>query len=345
MTTPRTTLELTGHDAAEHTFLAAWNSGRVPHAWLVGGPAGVGKASFAFTIARFVLASADQAAGNAKTLAVAADHPTSRLIAASAHPDLMVLEPGQINPDTGKPVREIVVPQIRKAAQFCRMTPTAGAWRVLIIDTAETMNRNAANALLKVLEEPPARCLILLTSDMPRRLLATIRSRCRLLMLRALGDDQITTLLRAARPDLTGDALQAVVRLAEGSPGRAFALAEGDAAALHTAVDDILRQLPRLHLPSVHAFADRAARGSDEDAGQGVDGFALTLDLLQRHAATAARRAGLAGGQRRDVESWLAVWEKLGRLQARTETANLDRKMVLLDAFLAIEAGARRAAA
>lgn len=345
MTAPRATLELTGHAAAERTFLAAWNSRRVPHAWLIGGPAGIGKASFAFMIARFVLAGSDQDARGAQALTVSADHPTSRLIAASAHPDLLVLEAGQINPDTGKPVREIVVPQIRKAAQFCRMTPTAGAWRVLIIDTAEAMNRNAANALLKLLEEPPARCLILLTSNVPRRLLATIRSRCRLVMLQALSDDSVAALVKQARPDLTEEAMRAVVNLAAGSPGRAHALAGADIATLHSAVVDILRQLPRLHLPSVHALADRAARSNDDEPGPGADGFALTLDLLARHAEAAARSSGSQGGRRGDVESWLAVWEKVTRLQARAEAANLDRKMVLLDAFLAIEAASRRATA
>jgi DNA polymerase-3 subunit delta' len=345
MSTPRETFELVGQDAAERSFLAAWNSGRVPHAWLIGGPSGVGKATLAFRIARFVLTQSVAAKAAATSLTTPPDHPVARQIIAGSHPDLLVLEPGQINPETGKPTREIVVPQVRNAVQFCRKTPTAGPWRAVIIDPAEAMNRNAANALLKVLEEPPARCLILLTSNVPRRLLATIRSRCRLMTLQTLSDAQIATIVRGARSNLSEEALETVVALAEGSVGRALALAEGDAAAVHGAIQDILRELPRLSLPAVHAFADRVARPGEDEGSPGIDGFALVLDLLLRHAAGAARTAGLAPQGRGAVESWVAVWEKIGRLQARADTANLDRKMVLLDAFLAIEAATQRATA
>jgi DNA polymerase-3 subunit delta' len=330
-TTPRSNPDLVEQGPAEAAFLAAWHSGRVPHAWLISGPRGVGKATLAFRIARFVLAG-----GVAETpslepgLAIAPDHPTFRRVAAGSHGDLMVLQPGMIHPDTRRETQEIVIGHVRAIVDFLTRTSAEGGWRVAIVDNAETMNRNAANALLKILEEPPARCLLLLTSSVPGALLPTIRSRCRQLKLPPLAPDAVARLLARFRP---GSDAKALAALAEGSIGRALEIADLGGAALDARIDALLERLPALDVPDVHGFAEVMAR---PPKGAPEGGFALALELLARRAAERARRPGAA------VESWLAVWDKIAELKNRADAVYLDRKLVLIEAFLAL-AGAARA--
>lgn len=321
---PRNNPDLVGQDAAEAAFLSAWRSGRVAHAWLISGPRGVGKATFAFRVARFVLAG-----GAGDSLVLPAAHPTFRRVAAGSHSDLMVLQPGMMHPDTKKETREIVVGHVRAATEFLTRTSGEGGWRVAIVDTAEAMNRNAANALLKILEEPPAQCLVLLTSSAPGRLLATIRSRCRQLKLPPLDDAVVARLLARYRPGERDAA--ALAALSGGSIGRAMELADLGGIELQGQLDALLERLPALDIPGVHGFAERLAR---PPKGAPEGGFALALELLAERAAVRAR-----GGAA--VESWLAVWDKIGQLQNRVDAVNLDRKLVLLEAFLAIAAAAR----
>ena len=324
--TARDNPALLGQEAAEAAFLSAWRSGRVPHAWLLTGPRGIGKATLAFRVARYVLAG-----GEGETLAVDAANPTFRRVAAGSHGDLFVLEPGAINPETNKPSREIVIGQVRQLTGFLARTSAEGGWRVAIIDTAEAMNRNAANALLKVLEEPPARCLIILTSNAPGRLLATIRSRCRRLPMTALDDATVARLLVRYRGLGAGEAAD-IARLAGGSIGRAVELADAGGLALQEDIFSLLSRLPALPIPDIHGFADRIARPAKEAS----DAFPLALELLADWAAERGRKAGSG-----DVESWLSLWDKIVRLQTRTDAINLDRKLVLLEVFLAIAETAR----
>ena len=178
---PRETAALFGHDAAERALLDAFKGGRIPHAWLIGGPPGIGKATLAYRLARFVLAHPDPkapAVQNATSLAVAADNPVARRIAAQAQGDLLVLE-RVINEQTGKLYTVIRVDDVRRAVPFFGSTAGEGGWRIAIVDAVDDLQREGANALLKVLEEPPARTLLLLVSHAPGRELPTIRSRCR----------------------------------------------------------------------------------------------------------------------------------------------------------------------
>ena len=202
---PRENPELIGHEVAEERFLSAWQSGRLPHGWLITGPRGIGKATFAFRVARFVLSGGgvDKPAGlfgdaEAEGLFVAPDEPVFRRIASGAHADLNTLE-RTVNPDTGKLRTSIAVSDVRRAGDFMRLTASEGGWRVVVVDCVDEMNVNAANALLKVLEEPPARALLLLVSHAPGRLLPTIRSRCCQLPLKLLAHDQVSDLLARLR--------------------------------------------------------------------------------------------------------------------------------------------------
>lgn len=330
---PRANSDLLGHDGAEAALLAAWHSGRMPHAWLIAGPRGIGKATLAFRLARFALAGGGGGGlfGDAPTsLAISAGDPVFRRVAAGGHADLMSLEPGMVHPDTNKPTQEIVVGHVRQAAEFLRKTAAEGGWRVVIVDEAEAMNRNAANALLKILEEPPPRCLLLLVSHSAGRLLPTIRSRCRLLMLAPLGPEIVKTLLARHRPELDPAERDLLVQIADGSIGRAIELADRGGAALEREIESFLAALPALDIPALYDFADRFA-----GPGENASGFRTALELIE---AALARR--LKEGPR-GTEAWLAAQDRLRRLAGATEGLNLDRRLALLATFFALQGAAR----
>ncbi|BBK31965.1 DNA polymerase III delta prime subunit [Stella humosa] len=337
---------LFGLEPAERAFLRAWRSGRMPHAWLVTGPRGVGKATLVHRFARFVLSGGDGDAGGLfgdppDTLAV--ESPRARHIAAGGHPDLRVVTRGLS--DRGKLRQEIVIDDIRDLGHFLHLTPAGGGWRVAIVDAADDLNRNAANALLKVLEEPPRNALLLLTSHSPGRLLPTIRSRCRRLALEPLPPAAVEEGLRAIRPGIADDAVPALVQLAEGSIGRAVSLADMDGVEAYRDLLDLLGQWPRMELPALMGWADRFTRGEGE-------GFALARELLSgllaRVVALGAGRplpeavAGELAVTRRLVEGarldrWVTLWEKTNDLFARADGLDLDRKHALLSSLLAFE--------
>src|SRR3982074_429021 len=185
---PRETTALFGHHDAETALLDAYRSGRIPHAWLIGGPAGIGKATLAYRMARFVLAHRNPLASDAQdalTLKVDPSDPVARHVAAGAHGGLLTLE-RTLN-DKGVMRTVITVDENRETLSVFGSTAAVDGWRVCIVDTVDELNANAANALLKVLEEPPRQSLFLLVSHAPARVLPTIQSRCRKLLLRPLA--------------------------------------------------------------------------------------------------------------------------------------------------------------
>jgi DNA polymerase III subunit delta' len=181
---PRLTTTLEGHDAAERIFLDAWGKGRLHHAWMITGPEGIGKATLAWRIARFLLAHPYPEGAIPRDLASDPHGEAGRLIAARSHPDLFVLE-RPVNPETGKLKQDIAVDDVRRVNAFFARTAAYGGWRVVIVDAVDDLNASSANALLKILEEPPPQAIFLLVAHAPGRSLKTIRSRCRVLALRA----------------------------------------------------------------------------------------------------------------------------------------------------------------
>lgn len=351
---PRTATELLGHEQAERQFLDAWAGKRLAHAWLICGPRGIGKATLAYRIARFVLAGGGESSGGLfggggppETLAIAPDHLVFRRVAANGHPDLRVLERG-FSADGRKKQTEIPVDSVRTIGGFLSLTPAEGGWRVVIIDTVDDLNRAGANAILKLLEEPPRNALILLLSHSPDRLLPTIRSRCRRLMLRPLPDETVARLLIRRRPDLGPADAGAVARIAEGSIGRALDLVEGEGLSLYRDMIELLGDLPRIDVAALHGFADRV--GGDEEKSRTVEA------LFLRWLATAA---GQGGGHAKaeavegetelgrrllaaaGLDRWLDLWDKANRAFERAEAVNLDRKQVLLNTFLSLERAVR----
>ncbi len=223
-------MTLVGHDEPVAAFLAAWHSGRMHHAWLLAGPKGVGKASFAAAAARYVLAG-----GEGERLGGRAGHPALALLAAGSHPDFRRLE--RTENDRGALRAEIGVDEVRALLPMFATPPSLDGWRVVIVDAADDLGRAAANALLKTLEEPPARTLFLLVSHGPGRLLPTIRSRCRTLRFQPLDDAAVRTVVRTERPGIDATELDALVRIAAGAPGRALRFAGLDIGALTASLE------------------------------------------------------------------------------------------------------------
>ncbi len=327
---PRRQARLLGQAAAEDAFLRAWRAGRVHHAWLLTGPPGIGKATFAYRVARFVLAGGRDAEG----LAVPPAHPVARKVAAGSHPDLVVLE-GYSTTPIGAIRERIGVDEVRALASALRKTAAESAWRVGLIDPADAMGREAANALLKLLEEPPPRTLLLLVCHVPGRLLPTIRSRCRRLALAALAEAEVAALLARLRPDADPAARARAAGLTDGSVGRACALLDDDIAGWLPAAEDPIAELASLDVSRAHALAESFARPEAEDA------LALFFDLVRSGLAARARRLAREGrdSQGRALEACARLWENLGEVSRLTAGFALDRKQAVLTALSAISRG------
>jgi DNA polymerase-3 subunit delta' len=358
---PRANRFLIGHEAAEAQLLEAHAAGKLPQALIIGGPRGIGKATLGFRLARFLLAGTGEPAGlfgaapPPRSLEIAPDHPVFRRVAAAGHADLLTLERGRDPKRKDRLRGEIVVEDTREVAGFLRLTPAEGGWRIVVVDCADELNRNAANALLKILEEPPKRSLLLLVSHNPGRLLPTIRSRCRKLSLKPLPDEMAVALIARYRPDLPGEAARALAGLAQGSIGRALELAGSGGLDLYRGLVKLLAPLPELDVVALHAFADRLARAENEAAYRTVTEL-LAQWLARMIRAAVGEGAGEGGGreivagerqamqrlaQRRSLDQWVEVWEKIARLFAQADGLNLERKQTVLNAFLALEGATR----
>ena len=304
---PRETAELFGHADAEQAMLASYKTGRMPHAWLIAGEPGIGKATLAYRLARFVHAHPDPAAEavqRATSLAVDAAHPVTRRVAAQAQGDLLVLE-RTINEQTGKLYTVIRVDDVRRTVAFFGSTPGEGGWRIAIVDAVDELQREGANALLKVLEEPPARALLLLVSHAPGRELPTIRSRCRRLLLRPLGAADVARAVAAATGRSADDAeVSEAAAAADGSVGRALRLLDGSALALRQRVLDLFAQLPQSRSACAACARRKPGRQRAADArdlhghGRRLAGGAAGRRHA-RFAANGAIGADLGAGQPR----------------------------------------------
>ena len=321
---PMANPELVGHDAAAGQLRDASRGGRPHHGWLVAGPAGVGKATLAWRYARWVMAGMPGGAGT--PLRVAPEDPVFRRVAAGAHADVRGITPGL--GEKGKKVI-IRVEDVREVPRFLSMTPAEGGWRVVVVEDADGMNEPAQNALLKTLEEPPARAVLLLTTSAPDRLLPTIRSRVRRLDLFPLDAAAMGGLLGAWLPEMGEGDRASLATLSGGCPGRALTLAEGEGLELARDVAAFLDSLPRPDARGLHALADRIA--GKRDGTVLLTFFDLLRDALARALRAAGRGQGAPGWLSfRGLSEWAAVWEALGRIADDTELLNLDRKGAVL---------------
>ena len=310
------TAYLLGQADAERTLARAWQSNRLHHAWLFTGPTGIGKAMLA---ARFA----------ATVLAGAAPEAAARRVAAGTHADLLVI--GRAMDDRRQRLRtEVVLEDVRPIGAFLHRTAAEGGWRVVIVDDADHLNRHAANALLKLLEEPPGRALILLVCSAPGRLLPTLRSRCRSLRLRPLDEATMHAVLQPLLPAMPADERQILIELSDGSPGRALSLAADDGVALSRLVQDALSRTGDRSASWSYELADTVLRRDS--------GFSTFIGLLSATISTTMRKAvrGDGDGARpdpissRSPEAWARICEDLAELREGTESLNLDKRQALL---------------
>ncbi len=349
---PRETRALFGHEAAEAELARVFAGGRLHHAWLITGPAGIGKATLAYRLAGHVLAAAAERDTSGRSLQIPEQTSTARQIRARSHPGLLVLR----RPYDVRAKRfsaSIPVDEVRRLRAFLGLTAGEDAWRVVIVDSADELNINAANALLKSLEEPPARGLFLLIAAEPSRLLPTIRSRCRRLDLKPLGHEALrlacAQALAAAGADMPDPSQWPLLeRLAEGSVRRALQLAAGGGVDLYERVAGLFAKLPALDWQAVHTLADQLATSAQE---QRYEAF---LDLLLDQTARLVRARATGQGDEADLAlagrliqeerlpAWAAAWEEIVRERADTALLNLDRKALVMGVFARLEGLARR---
>jgi DNA polymerase-3 subunit delta' len=325
---PRLTDKLFGHAGAEAAFLAAYRGGRVPHAFMLIGQKGIGKATLAYRMARFVFAHPDPAAPAvqaAPSLAIDPEHPVARRVAAQAHGDLLVLE--RTPNDKGVLRQQIAVEDVRRTVSFFGATAGEGGWRVAIVDAVDELNRAGANALLKVLEEPPQRALLLLVCHSASRVLPTLRSRCSVVPMRPLAQTDVARALAASVGAAADDPhVEAAAAAADGSVARALAFLDADALALRQRTLDELDRLPALNTNTLHALGEALTGTDPRPLGAFVDTvnswLSRWLDRTKNDGGGLARLALLA-----------EAWERINAAARDAETYNLERKPLVFSVF------------
>jgi DNA polymerase-3 subunit delta' len=315
MLTPAQNPDLRGQDLAVATLVEAARSGRLHHGWLLCGQPGIGKATLAYRFARWLLAG-----GQSDDLSLEANNSVFRRVAARAHADLKVLE-RRVNDKTKRLQGEIVIDTIREVGDFLHLTAGEGGWRVVLVDEAETLNRNAANAMLKLLEDPPPRSIWLLVCNAPGRLPITVRSRCRRLDLSLLPDAVVDDVVAQNLPELTRVDRTRLVAIAEGSIGRALMLAGANGGALADHVAEALAA----PVPPIRAAAIADAVAKAED------GFGIFMNLLRSAlAAELRRRARDAAPMPPSLAGRAALWQELARTEAMVDGLTLDPRAAIL---------------
>lgn len=353
---PRLTPQLFGHEEAEAEVLASLTGGRRHHAWLLTGPRGIGKATLAWRMARFLLSGADAPAEAGlfgetpppASLDMSPEHPVARRVAALSEPGCALIRRAW-DPDRKRLKAQITVDEVRKLNAFFGLSATDGGNRVVIVDSADEMNVSAANALLKVLEEPPKQATLLLISHQPARLLPTIRSRCRVLRLAPLGPEPLGQAL--AQIGVEVEDSTALGELASGSAGDALRLIAQDGIGLYAKLVSLMSAAPNMDRQAARALAEAVtARGAEER----LQVMLRLLDLaLVRLSRTAAGHAPPNPGAPGETDAWAKLalaapardWAELQQtLSARLGhglAVNVDAQSLLMDAFLQINETAR----
>lgn len=351
---PRHTVKLFGQERAEAAFLDASTEGRRHHALLLTGPRGVGKATLAWRIARYLRTEEDTGPGlfgdgsAPTTLDVPEDHPVVRRMAALSDPGTLLIRRAW-DPDRKRLKAQITVDEVRKLNSFFGLSATDGGSRVVIVDSADEMNPSAANALLKVLEEPPANAVLLLVSHQPARLLPTILSRCRTLRLSALDPDALQAALHQTGVEFEGAA--ELTELAAGSAGDALRLIAGDGLSLYADIVTLLSQAPRMDRQAARKFAEAAAaRGADARLELSLRLLDIALVRLARTGAGHRPEVEAARGETDALtrlarlappQDWAALQQALSARLGHGLAVNVDPSSLLMDAFLKINDTAR----
>ncbi len=321
---------LFGHEAEAHEFLSAMRGDRPHHGWLFVGPEGVGKASSARAFACRALAESSGVPVPGEGWTVPEDHPTARYMAGYAHPDFYLLErlpkdekvqnkPRIDWPDKPELARSIKVDQVRALTARFATKPSLSERRIVVIDAADHLEIASANALLKVLEEPPQGTIFILISHAPGRLLPTIRSRCRVLRFAPLGDDAMTLALRAALPDASADELASLVRSGSGAPGQALQFAG-------LGLGELRQQIETLTSAGDPGLALRSTLAQSLAGKAAQEKYEAFLSLVPTHLTGLARQASTA-----DLPKVIAAWEKARDLCQMAIPGSYDAYMIVME--------------
>lgn len=329
---PRDNFAFFGHAAAETALAEDYAKGRLPHAILIGGPEGIGKATLAWRLARFVLAHPD-GAGTAAGLSVDERHPVARRICAQGHGDLAGLR-REWNDKGKKHFTQIRVDEVRKATALFQKAAGEGGWRICIVDSADDLNASSGNALLKIIEEPPPRSLFVLVAHRPGQVMATLRSRCRKLVLGALSEPDIVAALRHAAPSISLAQATAAAARSQGSVREALRLAEGGALPLEAAITRLLAALPAIDWREAHGVIDAAGRSAE-------DGFDILHGALFAFLAQNVRQGAAERRSPAQLAPWAAAYEALREKTREADALNLDKRALTLSLFAELAQAAK----
>lgn len=354
---PRNTHVIRGHKDAEKLFLDAYNAEKIHHAWMITGPKGIGKATLSYKLARFLLNNppeVDQGPGlfgdvlektALSSLDTDLESPANKLITAGSNGDLLVIERSE-DPKTGKMRSNILVDDVRKINNFFHKTSSDGGWRVAIVDTADEMNRNAANAILKILEEPPKNSILIILAHAPGKLLPTIKSRCRMLPLKPLKSSTVLEILSHNYPELERNLIDGYVSLSNGSPGYAISLIEHKGLKLYGEMLGLLSTMPNINVPLMHDFAGAITTKKSGDM------FLLFSEMLSQFISRMIRHVSYLNSDHTHnikqaienefklmeelgtiipLDQWAELWEKISAKMKVTDLLNMDRKQTVID--------------
>ncbi len=347
---PRSTSSLIGHQDAVDTMEMAISNNKLPHAWILTGPKGIGKSTFAWHFIKAIHTKGTFKSGAYENVKKT-EHIVNQIVAGS-HPDCRLI---RRNNNTKPPYRlrkDISVEDIRVMTHFFKLTPTLSDWRTVIIDSADDMNQNAQNALLKVLEEPPRKTLIILVCHSINNLLPTVISRCLTLKLRPLSSKQVKDILRELNLNVPNKDLQLLSTLSEGSPGNAINLIETNGLDLYKTLVEIVCNLPLLNENLLHKTADSLSSDSEELS------YRTFTDLILWWFSRVIRlsvgkncneEAGISSDEMKivdhissnDLDILLNAWNRINILLKRADKVNLDRKQVILNIFFELSKAAR----
>lgn len=335
MISPRLNTYLLGQETAEKIFLDAWKSGTLHNSWLIGGIEGIGKATFAYRAARFLLAADESKKEHYQSLDIPADDPACRLIANLSHPDLKILERDYIETDKKKIIKAIKdgdaldedelktlkksaiikVDDVRTINEFLSKKSFDGHWRIVIVDSVDDLNTAGANAILKILEEPPAKSIIFLISHNPYRLLPTIRSRCAKLNLQPLNENQVASLLRRYHSELSEKQVKGLAHISGGSIGRALNYAENNAVEIYGKLEKLFYSRADFDLSEALSLAQEASKNEDV--------WDLMIELFSAFVSE-----NLRNGE--NVLELSEAWEKIQNMFRDAQALNMDKRQVVL---------------
>ena len=349
---PRLMTEIFGHDDVEVQLLELINSKHLPHALIFSGPEGVGKSTFAFRLARYLLKHGKNEeesgglfgeplpAAKAETLHVDHNDQVCRMIAAAGHPDLLTVE-REFDEKKGRFKGAVGIDSVRRIAPFMHMTASFNGWRIVIVDDADTMTNEAQNAILKILEEPPAQALLILVCHRPGMMIPTIRSRCRVIHFQPLALNVFSSLLRKLEPGLRDSDLATLYVITGGSAGQGIRLIQEGGLEVIYKVSGFLGQWPQWDWPQIHGLADNLSKPGQEDSYQSfVDVFLWSVEAMVRARARgevlpspvdSAQMVKMANHY--SFEEWLDICARLKNHFATAGFANLDKRQSIIGAF------------